>query len=635
MSRIAIWHPIPTGETRQSPYLGTMPPDTATNNADARHDGWGTLRRFLPYLWPRDNPALRARIIGATLLILAAKATTLALPYAYKRAIDAMSLPGTTPGTAGGAYAVALAFVLAYALGRFSGVAFDNMRNIVFERVGQDATRALAEDVFSRLHKLSLRFHLARRTGEVTKVIERGTKSIDVMLYFLLFNIAPTVIELAAVAIIFYISFGWPLVAATALAVVLYAWTTRTITEWRNALRESMNRLDGQAMARAVDSLLNYETVKYFAAEAREEARYAQATRAYADAAVKSENSLGLLNIAQALIVNLLMAGAMAYTVWGWAKGHLTVGDVVFVNTYLTQLFRPLDMLGMVYRTIRQGLIDMAAMFKLMDEPQEVADAPGAPALLVRQPAVVFDNVTFGYDPDRTILHGLTFEIPAGSKVAIVGPSGAGKSTIARLLFRFYDPQAGRILIDGQDIRLVTQKSLRAVLGIVPQDSVLFNDTIGYNIAYGRDGAMLPDVEAAARAAALMPLIERLPKGFETEVGERGLKLSGGEKQRVAIARTLVKNPPIVLFDEATSALDTRTEQDILSTMRGLAEQRTTISIAHRLSTIADSDRIFVLDQGRLVESGGHLELLRRDGLYAEMWNRQAAEQGDLSEAAE
>ncbi len=612
-----------------------MPPDTATNNADARHDGWGTLRRFLPYLWPHDNPALRRRIIGATLLILAAKATTLALPYAYKKAIDAMSLPGTAPGSVSGAYAVALAFVLAYALGRFSGVAFDNLRNIVFERVGQDATRALAEDVFSRLHKLSLRFHLARRTGEVTKVIERGTKSIDVMLYFLLFNIAPTVIELVAVAIIFYVSFGWPLVAATALAVVLYAWTTRTITEWRNALREKMNRLDGQAMARAVDSLLNYETVKYFAAEAREEARYAQATRAYADAAVKSENSLGLLNIAQALIVNLLMAGAMAYTVWGWSQGRLTVGDVVFVNTYLTQLFRPLDMLGMVYRTIRQGLIDMAAMFKLMDEPQEVADAPGAPALLIRQPAVVFDNVQFGYDPDRTILHGLTLEIPAGSKVAIVGPSGAGKSTIARLLFRFYDPQAGRILIDGQDIRLVTQKSLRAVLGIVPQDSVLFNDTIGYNIGYGRDGAGPADIEAAARAAALMPLVERLPKGFETEVGERGLKLSGGEKQRVAIARTLVKNPPIVLFDEATSALDTRTEQDILSTMRGLAEQRTTISIAHRLSTIADSDRIFVLDQGRLVESGGHLELLKRDGLYAEMWTRQAAEQADLSEAAE
>jgi len=613
-----------------------MPPDSPSPSGAASHAGWHTLRRFLPYLWPRDNPALRARIVGATLLILAAKATTLALPYAYKRAIDAMTGPtGGVPGTGPAAYTVALAFVLAYALGRFSGVAFDNLRNIVFERVGQDATRALAEDVFGRLHKLSLRFHLARRTGEVTKTIERGTKSIDVMLYFLLFNIAPTVIELVAVAIIFQLNFGWPLVAATALAVVLYAWATRTITEWRNALREKMNRLDGQAMARAVDSLLNYETVKYFGAEAREEARYAQATRAYADAAVTSENSLGLLNIAQALIVNLLMAGAMAYTVWGWSHGKLTVGDVVFVNTYLTQLFRPLDMLGMVYRTIRQGLIDMAAMFKLMDEPQEVADAPGAPALIVRQPSVVFDNVQFGYEPDRTILHGLSLEIPAGHKVAIVGPSGAGKSTIARLLFRFYDPQSGRILIDGQDIRGVTQVSLRAALGIVPQDSVLFNDTIGYNIAYGRDGAGLAEIEAAARGAALHDLIGRLPQGFDTEVGERGLKLSGGEKQRVAIARTLVKNPPILLLDEATSALDTRTEQDILATLHAVAEDRTTISIAHRLSTIADADTIFVLDQGRLAESGTHNALLRRDGLYAEMWARQAAEKDELGVAAE
>jgi len=455
------------------------------------------------------------------------------------------------------------------------------------------------------------------------------------MLYFLLFNIAPTVIELIAVAIIFQLNFGWPLVAATAVAVALYAVTTRTITEWRNALREKMNRLDGQAMSRAVDSLLNYETVKYFGAEAREEARYAQATGAYAIAAVKSENSLGLLNIAQALIVNLLMAGAMAYTVWGWSQGRLTVGDVVFVNTYLTQLFRPLDMLGMVYRTIRQGLIDMAEMFKLMDEPQEVADAPGAPALIVRQPSVVFDNVVFGYEPDRTILHGLDLEIPAGHKVAIVGPSGAGKSTIARLLFRFYDPQAGRILIDGQDIRTVTQASLRAALGIVPQDSVLFNDTIGYNIAYGRDGAGPAEVEAAARGAALMDLIERLPQGFATEVGERGLKLSGGEKQRVAIARTLVKNPPILLLDEATSALDTRTEQEILATLHAVTENRTSISIAHRLSTIADADTIFVLDQGRLAESGTHADLLRHDGLYAEMWTRQASEQAEFSEAAE
>ncbi|MET0587845.1 MAG: ABC transporter ATP-binding protein/permease [Novosphingobium sp.] len=605
-----------------------MPPDHA-NDPNARHDGWGTLSRFIPYLWPRDNSALRWRIVVAILLIIAAKAVTLALPFAYKRAVDTMTLGGDP------LFTVALAFVLAFALGRFASVLFDNLRNIVFERVGQDATRALAEDVFARLHSLSMRFHLARRTGEVTKVIERGTKSIDVMLYFMLFNVAPTIIELIAVAVIFYLHFGWGLVVATAVAVVAYAAVTRWITEWRNELREKMNRLDNRTMAQAVDSLLNYETVKYFSAEAREEARYAKAARAYADAAVKSENSLGGLNIAQALIVNLLMAGAMGYTVWGWSQGRFTVGDLVFVNTYLTQLFRPLDMLGMVYRTIRQGLIDMAAMFKLMDTEVEVQDAPGAPALVIRRPTLAFDNVVFGYDKDRTILHGLSLEVPAGHRVAIVGPSGAGKSTIARLIFRFYDPWQGRILIDGQDIREVTQASLRSAIGIVPQDSVLFNDTIGYNIGYGRDGATMEEIEAAAKGAALAPLIDRLPKRFDTEVGERGLKLSGGEKQRVAIARTLVKNPPILLLDEATSALDTRTEQDILATLHKVSENRTSVSIAHRLSTIADADNIFVLNEGRLAESGAHNDLLRLDGLYAEMWARQAAEVEEISEAAE
>lgn len=609
-----------------------MPPETPSPaKAAARHDGWATLCRFLPYLWPKDQPGLRLRIVGSCIMILAAKVTTLALPYAYKRAVDAMTLPGLTAS----ATHVAFTFVLAYALGRFAGVAFDNLRNMIFERVGQEATRALAEDVFARLHRLSLRFHLARRTGEVTKVIERGTKSIDTMLYFLLFNIAPTALELIAVATIFYVHFGWGLVVATAAAVVAYGAVTRWITEWRSHLREKMNRLDGQTLSRAVDSLLNYETVKYFGAEAREAARYGQAARAYAQAAVQSENSLGLLNIAQALIVNLLMAGAMSYAVWGWSKGRFTVGDVIFVNTYLTQLFRPLDLLGMVYRTIRQGLIDMASMFALIDTEVEVADAPDAPALIIKQPSVVFDNVVFGYDKDRTILQGLSFEVPAGHHIAIVGPSGAGKSTIARLLFRFYDPWQGRILIDGQDIATVTQTSLRAALGIVPQDSVLFNDTLGYNIAYGRDGATPTEMEQAARAAALMPLIERLPAGFETEVGERGLKLSGGEKQRVAIARTLLKNPPILLLDEATSALDTRTEQDILSTLRDLSSQRTSLSIAHRLSTIADADRIFVLAEGRLVEDGTHADLLRLDGLYADMWARQANELAELGLAAE
>ncbi len=611
-----------------------MPPETPApvgQKRAPRNDGWLTLRRFLPYLWPRDHPALRWRIVLASALVLLSTGVQMALPYALKWAVDGMTVAGPRP------LQLVMLLVLAYAFGRFAGVAFDNLRNIVFERVGQEATRKLAEHVFARLHRLSMRFHLARRTGEVTKVIERGTKSIDTMLYFMLFNIAPTVLQLVIVAVIFQVSFGFGLVAATAVAVVAYIWVTRAITDWRTHLRERMNRLDGQALARAVDSLLNYETVKYFGAEAREEARYAEATRAYADAAVSSENSLGLLNIAQALVVNLLMAGALAYTVIGWWHGTYTAGQMVFVQSYLTQLFRPLDMLGMVYRTIRQGLTDMAEMFRLIDTEVEVADVPGAPALVVRRAAVTFDNVLFGYEPDRTILNGLSFEVPAGSRVAIVGPSGAGKSTIGRLLFRFYDPQSGRILIDGQDIRLVTQASLRAALGIVPQDSVLFNDTIGYNIAYGREGAGRDDVRRAAEGAAIMDLIRRLPQGFATEVGERGLKLSGGEKQRVAIARTLVKNPPILLFDEATSALDTRTEQDILATLRAVAAMRTTISIAHRLSTVVESDTILVLDQGRLVEQGSHADLLRHDGLYAEMWTRQAAESAEdpLAEAAQ
>lgn len=583
----------------------------------------------MPYLWPRDNSALRWRIVWACMFILLSTATQLALPYMMKWAVDLMGTTGPR------LVQLAMLTVLAYAAGRFLQTLFDNLRNIIFERVGQDATRALAENVFGQLHRLSLRFHLARRTGEVTKTIERGTKSIDTMLYFMLFNIAPTLLQLVAVAVIFYLNFGIGLVIATGVTVAAYIWVTRTITEWRTKLREHMNRLDGQALSRAVDSLLNYETVKYFSAEAREEKRYAQATGAYAVAAVKSENSLGLLNIAQGVVVNLLMAGALAWTVYGWWRGQFTAGQLVFVQTYLTQLFRPLDMLGMVYRTIRQGLIDMAEMFRLLDTAVEVPDAPGAPALVIRKPSIVFDNVVFGYDPDRTILHGLSFEIPAGEAFAVVGPSGAGKSTLARLLFRFYDPQSGRILIDGQDIREVTQASVRAAIGIVPQDSVLFNDTIGYNIGYGRDGAGIAEIEAAARGAALAGLIDRLPKGFDTEVGERGLKLSGGEKQRVAIARTLVKNPPILVLDEATSALDTRTEQDILATLHRVAEHRTSLSIAHRLSTIADADRILVLNEGRLAESGTHAQLLRHQGLYAEMWMRQAAEAEAMIEAVE
>ncbi|OYX63082.1 MAG: metal ABC transporter permease [Sphingomonadales bacterium 32-64-17] len=590
---------------------------------------WATIRRFLPYMWPEGRPDLKRRIGGAALFVLLAKVVVLTLPLAYAKAVDTMAAEGDP------ALWVALGLVLAYAAGRFATVLFDQTRNIIFNRVGQDAVRGLSEDVFERLHQLSLRFHLSRRTGEITRVIERGTRSISQMLYFLLFNIAPTVVELVVVGVIFWSIFGWELVAATAVTVVGFIWITQAITEWRVGLRKQMNDLDGTAMARAVDSLLNYETVKYFGAEAREKHRFASATGAYAEAAIKTENSLALLNIVQSLILQAMMGAAMAWTVWGWSKGELTPGDLVLVNTYLMQLFRPLDMLGWVYRTIRQGLVDMADMFKLLDREVEVEDKPGAPALVLREPTVVFDNVTFGYDRERPILKGLSFEAKAGAHIALVGPSGAGKSTVGRLLFRFYDPWEGRITIDGTDIAEVSQQSLRAAIGIVPQDTVLFNDTLRYNIAYGREGASDEDIEQAARDAAIAPFIEKLSLGYETQVGERGLKLSGGEKQRVAIARTLLKGPRILLLDEATSALDSRTEQDILETLRRVSAGRTTIAIAHRLSTIADADLIHVMDDGRVVEQGDHAGLLRLGGLYAEMWNRQQSEAAELQDAAE
>ena len=588
-----------------------------------------TLRRFLPYLWPQGQAGLKLRVVGALLLVVVSKLIQVyGAPFALQNAIDTMSAGSRD------ALWLVVALIVGYAAARFGATLFDNLRNMVFERVGQDAARRLSGAVFRHLHGLSLRFHLERRTGAVTKVVERGTKSIDTMLYFLLFNIAPTVLELALVLGIFGVRFGGWLVVGTVVMVAAYILFTRWVTDWRNALRERMNDLDTGAVAHAVDSLLNFETVKYFGAEGREAERYERAVAAYATAAVRSENSLALLNIGQALITGVMLAGGMALVVFGWASGRFSPGDVVLVSTLLTQLFRPLDLLGMVYRTIRQGVTDMGAMFDLIDTPTEVRDAPDAPALAVSQGHVRFEDVRFGYDPERPILKGIDIDVPAGTTLAVVGPSGAGKSTLARLLFRFYDPTGGRITIDGQDIARVRQDSLRAAIGIVPQDTVLFNDTVGYNIAYGRAGATADEIAAAARGAAIAPFIDDLPDGYDTRVGERGLKLSGGEKQRVAIARTLLKNPPVLILDEATSALDSRTEAEILSTLEAIEQGRTTIVIAHRLSTVVHADRIVVLEAGQVVESGTHAELLRKNGVYAEMWARQAAEREEALAAA-
>ena len=602
--------------------MALLMPPASTDRARIERPLLPTLRRFLPDLWPADAPGMKLRVVAAMGFVLLSKLVQVyGAPFALQGAVDGMAVR-TTPVT------LVVLLVVGYAAARFGSTLFDNLRNTIFESVGQEATRRLATRVFRHLHALSLRFHLERRTGAVTKVVERGTKSIDTMLYFLLFNIAPTVLELALVLGIFFVKFGWPLVVATVAMVAIYIWFTRTVTDWRNALRERMNDLDTGAVAHAIDSLLNFETVKYFGAEEREARRYDAAVSAYARAAVKSENSLAWLNVGQAFITNLMLAAGMAWVVWGWSEGRYTAGNVVLVSTLLSQLFRPLDLLGMVYRTIRQGVTDMAAMFDLIDTPSEVKDAPGALPLVVTAGHVRFEDVRFGYE-GREILRGITLDIPAGTTLAVVGPSGAGKSTLARLLYRFYDLDGGRITIDGQDIAQVTQASLRAAIGIVPQDTVLFNDTIGYNIGYGREGATADEIAQAARGAAIADFIARQPDGYDTRVGERGLKLSGGEKQRVAIARTLLKNPPVLILDEATSALDSRTEAEILDTLEAAGRGRTAIVIAHRLSTVVGADRIVVLEEGRIAEQGSHADLLRAGGLYAGMWAQQARERDD------
>lgn len=591
-----------------------------------------TLRRLLPYLWPRERFDLRGRVLLATALMLAAKVASVYVPLILREAVDALSLEDSA------LLAVPLGLLIAYGAARVLALAFGELRDAVFARVAQHAIRRVALQTFRHLHRLSLRFHLDRQTGGLSRAVERGTKGIEFLLSFVLFNIVPTVVEIAMICGILWVLFDWRFPAIALVTISLYVWFTFAITELRIAFRRRMNEADSDANTKAIDSLLNFETVKYFGNEAHEAQRYDTGLRRYEAAAIKSRTSLSALNVGQAAIISIGVTAIMVLTAFGVVGGSMTVGDFVMVNAYLIQVAIPLNLLGTVYREIKQSLVDMEVMFDLIDVPPEVTSPPDAPALTVAGGEVVFEHVDFGYDPRRPILRDVSFTVPAGKTVAIVGPSGAGKSTISRLLFRFYDVTAGRVLVDGQDVRAVQEASLRAAIGIVPQDTVLFNDTVLYNIAYGRPEAHFEDVVEAARLARIHDFIEALPEGYETRVGERGLKLSGGEKQRVAIARTLLKGPCIFLFDEATSSLDTKTERAIQKSLREVSRDRTTLIIAHRLSTVVDADEILVLEAGRIVERGRHDDLLALAGRYATMWQRQQsadAEDGGEPAAAE
>ena len=579
---------------------------------------FGTLRRFLPYLWPANEWGLRARVILALASLVAAKVAVVFVPIFYRDAIDALDMSqGST------ALILPVGVILAYGAARFLSLAFGELRDALFAMVGQRAIRTIALQVFRHLHALSLGFHLSRQTGGLSRSIERGTKAIETLLRFSIFSIVPTVLELAMVFIILWKALDAWVALATVITVVVYITYTMLITEWRIKFRRIMNEEDSRANTRAIDSLLNYETVKYFGNEEHEARRFDFAIRGYERAAVQSHISLALLNIGQAIIISAGLIAVMLMTANGIISGTLTLGTFVMANTYLMQLYQPLGFFGFVYREIKQSLIDMEKLFDLMGEDAQVADVSHAKTLAVTGGDVSFEDVHFGYDERRPILKGVSFRIPAGKTVAVVGPSGSGKSTIGRLLYRFYDVDQGTIRIDGHDLREITQQSLRASIGVVPQDTVLFNETIYYNIAYGKPGVTPAEVEHAARTAHVHDFIMAMPDGYETLVGERGLKLSGGEKQRVAIARTVIKDPAILLLDEATSALDTHTEQEIQKNLREISQGRTTLCIAHRLSTVVDADEILVLDGGHIVERGRHGDLLALNDHYARMWRRQ------------
>jgi ABC-type transport system involved in Fe-S cluster assembly fused permease/ATPase subunit len=586
-----------------------------------------TLRRLWPYIWPSDRTDLKHRVVLATVLLLFAKLATIAVPFTFKWAVDALAGQGTAPVAADNwiAWAIAapVAMTLAYGVMRILMAGFTQLRDGVFAKVAMHAVRRLALITFEHMHQLSLRFHLERKTGGLTRVLERGRNGIETIVRMVILQAVPTVVEVALIAGVLFYQFDWRYVAVILVTVTLYMWFTYAATEWRIAIRRRMNESDSDANTKAIDSLLNYETVKYFSAEERETRRYDRAMERYERASVNSYTSLATLNAGQALIFTLGLAAVMVMCVLDIKAGHNTVGDFVMINAMMIQLYQPLNFMGMVYREIKQATVDIETMFSILHRPPEIVDKPDARPLKVTQGAIRFENVQFAYEPKRQILKGVTFEVPAGQTVAIVGPSGAGKSTISRLLFRFYDVTGGRITIDGQDLRDVTQVSLRAALGMVPQDTVLFNDTIRYNIRYGRWDATDEEVEEAAKLAQIDEFIRHSPYGYETEVGERGLKLSGGEKQRVAIARTILKAPPILVLDEATSALDSHTEREIQDALERVSRNRTTLVIAHRLSTIVGAHEIIVLDQGVVVERGTHHELLAKGGLYASMWNRQ------------